>query len=299
MRAIRLKLFQNLVNYRKPTSFQLKETYPLPPYSTVSGMIHFACGFQEYKEMDISIQGKYYSKVNDLYTRYEFAFNSNTYDKYTICNDCKRIQQGNKKECNKCGSQNIAYKDKARGSFLSRQDILGGNFNNRNLYKNIDYVDSSEKENKGTAIIKGVATCELLVDVELLIHIRPKDEELIDIIYESFRKPQEYLSLGRREDIVRVDEIKIVDINEVEIEEDIVLEYDAYIPIEMFGIDDFNSNATTYKLNKKYKKIEIKKGTTIRQWEKVQVIHGVMNIDELAQDAILYKDEDKKLIFFA
>ena len=72
MKAIRVKLYQNMVNYRKPTSFQLKETYPMPPPSTVIGMVHNLCEFTEYNEMDISIQGKYHSKVNDLYTRYEF-----------------------------------------------------------------------------------------------------------------------------------------------------------------------------------------------------------------------------------
>ncbi|MFR9019471.1 MAG: CRISPR-associated protein Cas5, partial [Fusobacterium sp.] len=72
MKAIRLKIFQNLVNYKLPTSFQLKETYPLPPYSTVIGMVHNACEFTEYVPMKVSVQGKYHSKVNDLMTRYEF-----------------------------------------------------------------------------------------------------------------------------------------------------------------------------------------------------------------------------------
>lgn len=80
MKGIRLELWQDLVNYKKPTSFQLKESYPLPPYSTVIGMIHSICGFKEYVPMKISIQGKYFSKTNDLYTRYEFK-NGMTYDK--------------------------------------------------------------------------------------------------------------------------------------------------------------------------------------------------------------------------
>ena len=42
-KAIRLQCFQNLANYRKPSSFIIKETFPLPPYSTVLGMIHAAC----------------------------------------------------------------------------------------------------------------------------------------------------------------------------------------------------------------------------------------------------------------
>ena len=80
MKAIRVELWQDMVNYKKPTSFQLKETYPLPPYSTVIGMVHRLCGYDEYKDMKISIQGKYFSKVNDLCTRYEFK-NGMTYDK--------------------------------------------------------------------------------------------------------------------------------------------------------------------------------------------------------------------------
>ena len=51
-KAIRLQCFQNLVNYRKPSSFIIKETFPLPPYSTVLGMIHAACGYTEFHPMN-------------------------------------------------------------------------------------------------------------------------------------------------------------------------------------------------------------------------------------------------------
>jgi CRISPR-associated protein Cas5, N-terminal domain len=72
IRAIKLELYQNMVNYKTATSFQLKETYPLPPYSTIIGMVHSLCDFKEYVPMEISVMGSYFSKVNDLYTRYEF-----------------------------------------------------------------------------------------------------------------------------------------------------------------------------------------------------------------------------------
>lgn len=77
-RAIRVTCFQNLVNYRKPSSFIIKETYPLPPYSTVLGMIHTACGFPkgEFHPMKISIQGKNTGTVSELYTRYSFSFDT-------------------------------------------------------------------------------------------------------------------------------------------------------------------------------------------------------------------------------
>ena len=249
MQAVRLKLYQNLVNYKKPTSFQLKETYPLPPYSTVSGMVHYACGFTDYQDMEISIQGRYYSKVNDLYTRYEFAGRPFEKERHTFKLKAKET-------------------DKKTGKLID----------------------------KYYGITRGVATCELLVDVELLIHIKPKDQKLLETIYESLKYPQEYLSLGRWEDIARIDEVKIVNIAETEIES---LKYDAYIPIKMFHIDDFHSDATIYNLNRKYGKVKIRKGVEIRSWEKVKVIHGVMNKNELAEEAVVYKDSDGNLVFFA
>lgn len=73
LKAIRVELEQQLPNYRKPASFLVKESFPLPPYSTVIGMIHTACGFTEYHAMKISIQGSYASDVSDLAVLYNFG----------------------------------------------------------------------------------------------------------------------------------------------------------------------------------------------------------------------------------
>ena len=72
-RTIRVKCFQNLVNYKKPSSFIIKETFPLPPYSTVLGMIHAACGYTEFHPMKLCIQGTNSGTVSELYTRYSFS----------------------------------------------------------------------------------------------------------------------------------------------------------------------------------------------------------------------------------
>ena len=72
-RAIRLDCFQNLANYKKPSSFIMRETFPLPPYSTVLGMIHTACGFTEYHPMRLSIQGTNTGIISEVYTRYSFS----------------------------------------------------------------------------------------------------------------------------------------------------------------------------------------------------------------------------------
>lgn len=59
MKAIRLHLKQNSANYRREETVNCRMTYPLPPYSTVIGALHKACGYTSYHPMQVSIQGKY------------------------------------------------------------------------------------------------------------------------------------------------------------------------------------------------------------------------------------------------
>jgi len=72
MKAVRLKLRQTSANYRKEETIDNKMTYPLPPFSTVIGMLHQACGYRSYQEMDISIQGKYGALKKEVY--YDHCF---------------------------------------------------------------------------------------------------------------------------------------------------------------------------------------------------------------------------------
>lgn len=226
MKAIRFKVYQNMPNYKKPNSFQLKETYPLPPPSTVIGMIHNLCGYEEYKEMDVSIQGKYYSKVNDLYTMYEFG--------------------------------NMEF-EKGRHQL---------------------YVKDNERK---VGITRGVSTVELLVDVELLIHVKPKDESIFDEIYNALKFPREYPSLGRREDIALIDDVKIVELIEIEDEEldNLDKTNNLYVPIDVFKdisedtLDGYEVGSK-YTLNKDYKLINFgskNKPKYFRQWNRVEVAY--------------------------
>ena len=72
MKALRLVIEQNSANYRREETVENKMTYPLPPISTVIGAIHSACGYHDYKEMKISIQGQYESMHRKPYTDYCF-----------------------------------------------------------------------------------------------------------------------------------------------------------------------------------------------------------------------------------
>jgi len=226
MQVIRIKIYQNMPNYRKPDSFQLKETYPLPPPSTVIGMIHNLCEYKEYKEMDLSIQGEYYSKVNDLYTVYEF---------------------GNQKY--EGGRHQLKVKDEART----------------------------------VGITRGVATIELLVDVELLIHVRPKDENRMNEIYNALKMPREYPSLGRREDIALIEDVEIVELREVSGKDatEVDDKYNKYVPFNIF--EELSTDTlegyelgSKYMLNKDYRLVNF--GTKnrpkfFRQWNRVEVAY--------------------------
>ncbi|HBY20024.1 MAG: type I-B CRISPR-associated protein Cas5 [Clostridiales bacterium GWE2_32_10] len=251
MKAIRIKLEQELVNYKIPISFQLKETYPLPPYSTVIGMIHSLCGYTEYKEMQVSIQGRYYSKVNDLI--YSYSFSPGKVEK-------EKIEKG----------------------------------------KYFGVIEN-------TGIFRTPLNVELLTEVELLIHIIPEEQELIPEIEHALKYPKEFPSLGRREDLAIIKEVKVVEIAEKELSESKKMrkDYCAYIPIKYIEKIKFRNQAsgiqktgTRYKLNKNYEKVNYGTNKNIkefRKWSKKEVIYG-SNISALRKQ-IITMDEDDELIF--
>ncbi len=72
MKVLRIILSQNKAHYKKEEVNQNKLTYPLPPFSTVIGAIHNACGFTKYKSMNLSIQGEYKTLSKQAYVDYCF-----------------------------------------------------------------------------------------------------------------------------------------------------------------------------------------------------------------------------------
>ena len=67
MKAIRLHIKQNSANYKKEETVDNRMTFPLPPYSTVIGALHKACGYTSYHPMQVSVQGKYGSLKTKMY----------------------------------------------------------------------------------------------------------------------------------------------------------------------------------------------------------------------------------------
>ncbi len=92
MKVIKIKAKQSMVNYKRPMSYIAGETYPLPPYSTIIGMIHTACGFTEYHPMKISIQGNPKSIVSDMQIKYaggSHKYENNRHTLFTISDNQK------------------------------------------------------------------------------------------------------------------------------------------------------------------------------------------------------------------
>lgn len=230
MKAVRLKAYQQTASYRKPSSFVIRESYPLPPYSSVIGMIHTACGFDGYVPMQVSIAGTYFSSVSEAFTKYEFG--------------------GMKYEA---GRHQLAVND--------NDTLLGIN--------------------------RGLGHIQLLVDVQLLIYIIPTDETKIDEIKHGLLYPQTYLSLGRHEDLLRIDEVEEVELKEIEIEDNnLMLPYDMYAPVKSMADMDIPLNdVSRYNLGKVFDT-----NGTVRRWkERVDVYHLSKN-NMLSQDDTILAD---------
>ncbi|MFR9275426.1 CRISPR-associated protein Cas5 [Finegoldia magna] len=80
MKILRIKLKQAQASYTREETVDNHTTYPLPPFSTIIGALHNACGYTSYRPMDISVQGKYGSMQREYYTR-RFLLNSLNQDR--------------------------------------------------------------------------------------------------------------------------------------------------------------------------------------------------------------------------
>ncbi|HLP61816.1 MAG TPA: type I-B CRISPR-associated protein Cas5b [Candidatus Deferrimicrobium sp.] len=239
-KAIKLKIYQDLVNYKTPTSFQLRKSYPLPPYSTVIGMVHKACGFDRYVPMSVSIQGDYFSKVNNYQIFYYFK-------------------------------PSAAYEA----------------VRHRQLY-----VESS-KLNKKIGISRAPAVIELLVDVNLIIHIKVHDDARFDEVLEKLQHPLEYISLGRREDLAYIEDVKVVTVRETEVgDDDLTLRNNAYVPFELKQSGEIGG--TIYDLNVTYTKDK----NNFRKWKKKRVFYTPKHSTLFSAGETIEIDDDEDLVFF-
>ena len=214
MAILKLKLFQETACYKKPFTFKVAETYPLPPYSTVIGMFHKIIGAKpgEYFPMNISIQGEYESVFN--------------------------------------------------------------NYQTLRMFKGKEKVTSMPRN------------VHQLLNVKLLIHMQA-EEMIVNKIYKNIVEGNETFTLGRNEDMVRVDEVKIISTPE-NIEYGYIKKYNAYVPISQ---TDFLTNGINYRLNTTYT-IQ----NDLRRWKTVDVKYIEKNANQEIENIL--QDEDGDYIFW-
>ena len=76
MDILKIKLHQEIAVYRNPVTMEIIESYPLPPPSTVLGMLHCMLGeFDSDRRVDLSIQGSYGALLRDYQHYKKFGMN--------------------------------------------------------------------------------------------------------------------------------------------------------------------------------------------------------------------------------
>ncbi|MEJ9281242.1 MULTISPECIES: type I-B CRISPR-associated protein Cas5b [Ureibacillus] len=98
----------------------------------------------------------------------------------------------------------------------------------------------------------------LLFNVEHVIHV-DAEETILNELYNKFHQLSTTISMGRWEDIVRIDEVRFVEATEDSMEE---LVYNQYIPVDLEIDTYFDVPKAYYRLPRKY---EIRDGR--REWD--------------------------------
>ena len=167
------------------------ETYPLPPFSTVTGMVHFLCRWDSWHDMKISVSG------NGVMNKPEI---------------CMRWRGGAV-----AGSETEEFKQRFPVRVKSGDSFVG-------------WVN--------TLIHEAFAS-----DLDLRLHIMPDNQEEVDVIYRKILNPRTFPSLGRHEDLIRIDDVQVVDILPAQ---EMALDMCAYVP------STIKVPGTVYTIHKDY-----------------------------------------------
>lgn len=151
------------------------------------------------------------------------------------------------------------------------------------IFSNYQNLRSFKKNGEVTAMPRNV---HQLLNVELVIHMK-SDDETVDKIYQNVVNGKESFTLGRNEDLVRVDEIKIIE-EPKKVYDKFINKYNAYVPIEL---TDEEVSGINYRLNTVY---TIK--DDLRQWHKVDVKYIEKHTGESLLEVL--QDEDGDYIYW-
>ena len=193
MKGVKLVGHMDMAQFKiHPWVGGLERTYPLPPYSTVFGMVHSLCGWKRYHPMMVSVAGRGIPNRDEFSMRWKGGMYSST----------------------------------ETGEFAERFPVR-------------------VRDGEGfRGYVRQPAAMEYIADLDLRLHILPLDQSEVDEIVSALRYPKRFPSLGRHEDLIRIDGVQETEISGTEIEA--FLDMPAYIPWHSGMI------GTVYKIHKTY-----------------------------------------------
>lgn len=149
----------------------------------------------------------------------------------------------------------------------------------------------SYKSKKNKAVTSVPSYVHMLYNVYLIIHVFAQ-QNIIDAIIEGIKDSYEYFSLGRKEDLAVIEDVKQVDIEEIIIgrgkAEPYEIKCPVYIPKKQLpsGLSGIN-----YRLNWKYT-IQ----NELRVWERIDTVY--VESGNVIDSGTILLDEEKDLVFF-
>lgn len=192
-----VELFQPFAQYRNPFTFYYAQTFPLPPKSTIIGMLQNAC--------------------DDWYGR-------------------SRIIEGDRLE-NKWWDLKISIHGGFESVFWNYQQLIKGEVNIQKIGNNIIMVNQNMPlYGEGLTSQRSPVYQQELFNGHLFILIKG-DYELIEDIKRALEKPRKVLSLGRSEDVVFIKKVSYVENIETRPAScDIKLKYPTYLLLNGFPL---------------------------------------------------------------
>ena len=193
MKGVKLVGHMDMAQFKiHPWVGGMERTYPLPPYSTVIGMVHSLCGWKGYHPMMVSVAGR------GIPNRDEFS---------------------------------MRWK--------------GGLFSRTETEEFIERFPVRVRDGEGfRGYVRQPAVMEYIADLDLRLHILPLDQSEVDEIVASLKYPKRFPSLGRYEDLIRIDGVQETEISGTESEA--CLDMPAYVPWRS------GMKGTVYRIHKTY-----------------------------------------------
>lgn len=167
------------------------------------------------------------------------------------------------------------------GEYFPMNISIQGNY--ESIFNNYQTLRMFKGKDKVTSMPRNV---HQLLNVELIIHLEA-EQKIVQKIYDNIVKGAETFTLGRNEDIVRVDEVKIIKEPEI-LEVTDITKYNAYVPVKRL---DRYAQGINYKLHTVY---IIK--NELRSWENVDVKYIEKSMEQEVQSVL--QDEDGDYIFW-